>query len=103
MVTDDFGKQLHNRVTRGEALSTEEQAQLEDWYATQDRIEMDQLGLTVTTETVASLQIQIDSALTLLATITKRIQEIAEENQALRREIAALCRQLAQQDSLQPA
>jgi hypothetical protein len=103
MVTDDFGKQLHNRVARGEALSTEEQAQLEDWYATQDRIEMDQLGLTVTTETVASLQIQIDSALTLLATITKRIQEIAEENQALRREIAALCRQLAQQDSLQPA
>ena len=103
MVTDDLGKQLHNRVTRGEALSTEEQAQLEDWYATQDRAESDQLGLTATAETVASLQIQIDSALASLAAITRRIQEIAEENQALRREIAALCRQLAQQDSLQPA
>jgi hypothetical protein len=102
MVPDELGKQLHDRATRGEALSTEEQAQLEDWYATQDRAESDRLGLTATSETVASLQIQIDSALASLATITKRIQEIAEENQALRREIAAICRQLAQQDSLQP-
>jgi septal ring factor EnvC (AmiA/AmiB activator) len=103
MVPDELGKQLHNRATRGEALSTEEQAQLENWYATQDRAESDQLGLTAAAETVASLQIQIDSALTSLAAITRRVQEIAEENQALRREIAALCRQLAQQDSLQPA
>jgi peptidoglycan hydrolase CwlO-like protein len=102
MVSDKLGKQLHDRATRGEALSPEEQAQLENWYATQDRAEADQLGLTATTETVASLQTQIDSALTSLTTITRRIQEIAEENQALRREITALCRQLAQRDSLQP-
>jgi peptidoglycan hydrolase CwlO-like protein len=102
MVSDELGKQLHDRATRGEALSVEERAQLEDWYATQDRAEADQLGLTATAETVDSLQTQIDSALAQLATITRRIQEIAEENKALRREITALCRQLAQQDSLQP-
>lgn len=45
MVPDELGKQLHDRVTRGEALTAEEQAQLEDWYATQDRAEADQLGL----------------------------------------------------------
>ncbi|TEU12468.1 MAG: hypothetical protein E3J21_21040 [Anaerolineales bacterium] len=102
MVSDELGKQLHDRATRGEALSPEEQAQLKDWYATQDRSEADQLGFTATAETVDLLQAQIDSAVAQLATITRRIQEIATENKALRREIAALCRQLAQQDSPQP-
>ena len=46
MVSDELGKQLHDRATRGEALSPEEQAQLKDWYATQDRAEADQLGFT---------------------------------------------------------
>jgi len=45
MVSDEIGKQLHNRATRGEVLSAEEQAHLEEWYATQDRAEADQLGL----------------------------------------------------------
>jgi septal ring factor EnvC (AmiA/AmiB activator) len=102
MVSDELGKQLHDRATRGEALSPEEQAQLKDWYATQDRAEADQLGFTATAETVDLLQAQIDSAVAQLATITRRIQEIATENKALRREIAALGRQLAQQDSPQP-
>lgn len=42
MVSDKLGEQLHDRATRGEALSEEEQAQLEDWYRTQDRAEMDE-------------------------------------------------------------
>lgn len=103
MVSDEIGKQLHNRATRGEVLSAEEQAQLEEWYATQDRAETDELGLTGAAKAVTALQAQIDSALVQIATIAKRIQEITEENEALRREIAALRRQLAQQVSPQLA
>lgn len=103
MASDELGKQLHDRATRGEVLSAEEQAQLENWYATQDRAEMDELGLTVTEKTLTALQAQVDAALAQLATVTRRIQEIAAENEALRREIAALRRQLAYQVSPQMA
>ncbi len=103
VVSDNAGKRLHDRATRGEKLSKEEQAQLEAWYAIQDRAEADELGLAGLMETVAALQVQIDSALTQLATVTRRIQELTEENQALRRENAALRRQLAQRALSQPA
>ncbi|MFQ5859019.1 MAG: initiation control protein YabA [Anaerolineae bacterium] len=103
MVSDNTGKRLHDRATRGEELSEEEQAQLEAWYAIQDRAEADELGLTGLTEAVAALEVQIDSALTQLATVIRRIQELTEENQALRRENAALRRQLAQRALSQPA
>jgi peptidoglycan hydrolase CwlO-like protein len=103
MISDDLGKQLHDRATRGETLSTEEQRLLEEWYVEQDRIEMTELGLATETEMVASLQSQVDSALAQLTAVTKRIQEIAEENETLRREIAALRQQLVQQVSPHPA
>ena len=45
MVSDDFIKQLHDRATRGEILSAEEQKQLENWYASQDSAESKALGL----------------------------------------------------------
>lgn len=102
MVSDELGEQLHDRATRGAALSAEEQAHLEGWYATQDRTEMDELGLTVAEETVGALQAQVESALAQLASVTKRIQQVADENEALRREIAVLRRQLVQQTPLQP-
>ncbi|PKO20844.1 MAG: hypothetical protein CVU38_17935 [Chloroflexi bacterium HGW-Chloroflexi-1] len=47
MRSDDLGLQLHDRVTRGEQLSAEDQARLEAWYAAQDRAEMEQLDLTI--------------------------------------------------------
>ena len=96
MVSDELGKQLHDRATRGETLSAQERASLETWYATQDRAEMDSLDLT-TTETVAILQAQVDSVLGQLETAAKRIQELAQENDRLRGEIATLHRRLAQQ------
>lgn len=103
MVSDNTGKRLHDQATRGEELSEEEQAQLEAWYAIQDRVAADGLGLTGLAETVAALQVQIDSALTQLATVTRRVQELTEENQALRRENAAPRRQLVQRALSQPA
>ena len=102
MVPDELGKQLHDRATRGEALSVQERASLETWYAAQDRVEMDALDLT-TPETVTILQAQVDSVLEQLETAAKRIQELARENDQLRGEIAALHRRLAQQATVRAA
>ncbi len=101
MISDDFAKQLHDRASRGELLSAEEQAQLEEWYALQDNAETKALGLVAAERALATLQAQIDAALAQLMTVTKRIQEIASENEALRREIATLRQQLAQLPSPQ--
>ena len=102
MVSDELGKQLHDRATRGEALSAQERASLETWYAAQDRVEMDALDLT-TPETVTILQAQVDSVLEQLETAARRIQELAQENDRLRGEIATLHRRLAQQATVRAA
>jgi len=86
---------LHNRATRGETLSPEEQAQLEEWYAAQDRAEADDLSLTEPAETIAALQAQIASALEQVVTVARQMQKTNDENQVLRRENAALRRRLA--------
>jgi predicted RNase H-like nuclease (RuvC/YqgF family) len=104
MVSTEIGQQLHDRATRGKALSAEEQMQLEEWYAIQDHTEMARLGLTEKAqpeESAESLRVQIDSALARITTITKRIQELTAENDALRREISTLQRQLVQQSAPQ--
>lgn len=100
MISDDIAKQLHDKFTRGEPLSPEEQAQLEEWYALEDKTETQQLlGLsTATNETnIATIQAQIDAALAQLTTITTRIQDIASENEVLKQEISVLRHQLAHQ------
>ena len=71
MVSDEVGRKLHDRASRGETLSAEEQAQLEKWYALQDQAEAEVLGLTGLTDTVAALQAQIESALAQLAAVTQ--------------------------------
>lgn len=95
MISDNLAKQLHDRATRGETLSAEEQTQLENWYAREDNAENRALGSTVADKTLTTLQAQVDAALAQLMTVVKRIQEVASENESLRREIAALRRQLA--------
>jgi len=103
MISDDIAGKLHDRFSRGEALAAEEQKQLQNWYASQDTAESKMLGLTTSEKTVASLQVQVDAAVTQLMTVTRRIQEVASENETLRREIAVLRRQLMQQLGAQPA
>ena len=38
MVTDEVGRQLHDRATRGETLSADDQARLAEWNAPQARL-----------------------------------------------------------------
>jgi predicted nucleic acid-binding Zn-ribbon protein len=105
MISDDNAQQLHDKFTRGEPLSPEEQTQLEEWYAVQDKIESQILGLSATTHktNIAAIQSQVDAALTQLTTVTTRIQDIASENEALKKEISALRRQLAHQTPVMQA
>ncbi len=97
MGSDDFAGQLHDRATRGELLSAEEQSLLENWYTLQDSAESDVLGLTDDDLALTTLQTQVEAALTQLTVVTKRIQEISSENKASRREIVNLRQQLAYQ------
>lgn len=102
MTSDEQRQRLHDRATRGQTLSQDEQAQLDAWYAAQDRAEAAALDLDVT-EVTASLQAQIDTVLTQLAATTGRIQELGKENETLRQEIALVRHQLAERAVLQPA
>jgi hypothetical protein len=102
MISDELGKQLHDRATRRETLSAQERTLLETWYAAQDQAEMDALDLIII-ESVAILQAQVDSALGQLETAARRIRELAQENDRLCGEIAVLQRRLAQQAAIRAA
>jgi hypothetical protein len=62
MISDDTVKQLHDRFTRGEPLSAEEQARLEEWYAEQDTAENHILGLPTNPNTtnITAIKAQVD-------------------------------------------
>ena len=103
MSLDELAKQLHDKATRGLALSAEEQAQLEAWYAEQDQQEHAVLGPTGSSQRLATLHTQVETALAQLLTVTQRIQELTVHNETLRREIAVLQRQLPLAATREPA
>ncbi|MEW6210349.1 MAG: hypothetical protein AB1631_18425 [Acidobacteriota bacterium] len=102
MISDELGKQLHDRSTRGEVLTAEEESQLNEWYAAQDQAEIELLRLNPRDDSTNQLQAQVNSAITQLATVTRRIQEITAENDSLRTEIKSLHQQLISRTSPQP-
>jgi len=96
MIPDERGQQLHDRATRGQALSPDERAQLDDWYAAQDRMEAAELGL-VRTEVIASLQAQIDAVLILKQLLAQQAA-LMEEQQLLLEEQRRLLQRLFEND-----
>ena len=94
---EERARELHDKFTRGIALSTPERAELETWYAEQDRAESALLGSSVPGSSRPALQAQVDEAVSHLRTAAERVQELAAQNEALRTEVSALQRQLAQQ------
>ena len=103
MTRNDPGLSLHDRATRGERLDPAEVEQLEAWYADQDGVEAQTLNWTASPASLDALQSQVDTALGQLTIVSRRIQQIARENDALRRDIADLRRQIARQALLRPA
>ena len=91
MISDDLGKVLHDKATRGMTLSDEELTQLHSWY---DEQEAAMYAAVPEVTSVAILQAQIDATLTQLMSMTRHIQEVMIENKALRQEIEGLRRQL---------
>jgi hypothetical protein len=98
MVSDEIGAQLHDRATRGLPLSTEEQALLSAWYARQDEEEHAQFAAAGPPQ-LATLRKQVNATLTQIIAVSQRIQTVSQENESLRKEIAALEQSLAQQTS----
>lgn len=95
MIRDETGKQLHDKASRGESLTAEEQAQLTAWYVAQDAAEADLLPQPAVEVDLEALQRQVDAASTQLTAVTERIQQVAAENNDLRQEIIRLRQQLA--------
>ncbi|MBC8185664.1 hypothetical protein H8E88_31650 [candidate division KSB1 bacterium] len=73
MISDDDAKRLHDKATRGMSLFEKEQSQLENWYAIQDSIENNNLTQKFSAKKSLSLQKQIETILSQLMTVTKRI------------------------------
>src|SRR5262245_11278894 len=103
MSTDTVGQQLHDRATRGEALSAEERAHLDAWYARLDAEEVAALAGAVPPGSIPALHAQIATALAQRGTVTQHVQALTAENAAVRQEIASLQRLLTQKSTPQPA
>ena len=103
MSLDERAQQLHDKATRGGALSLEEQAQREAWYAEQDQREGVVLGPAGASPRLAMLHTQVETALAQLLTVTQRIQALTAHNETFRREIAVLQRQLPLAATRDPA
>ena len=94
MSISDPVKQLHDKATRGIALSPVEQAQLDTWYAQQDQEEGILLTQASPSPTLVALQTQVDTVVARLLATTQRLQELEAHNEALRRDIAVLQQRL---------
>src|SRR5262245_6258472 len=102
MIADEVGQRLHDRATRGDTLSVEEQAQLQAWYARHDQEEMVRLAAAPVARDLAELQAQVKRAASQLVAQAQRIQALTDDNDRLRREIAALEQQLSEKLRTQP-
>ncbi len=96
MIDENLALQYHDRFTRGELLTAEEQAELDRWYAQQDEMEASFLNIAKAEPSMNKLSEQIERILIQIATVTKRIQDMIAENQSLRYEITALRQQFVQ-------
>ena len=103
MSTAELVRQLHDKATRGIALSTIEQVQLDAWYAQQDQEEGAFLTQTSPPRTLVALQTQVDTAVAQLLAVTQRLQELVSHNDTLRHDIAVLQEQLTRPSPTQSA
>lgn len=103
MIPDELGQKLHDRATRGESLSAEEQDVLRHWYALHDQEEMAQLSAAPAPSQLADLQLRIQQATAQVVVQAQHLEALTAENTQLRLEIAALQRLLSAKLAEQPA
>ncbi len=95
MISDESGRRLHHRATRGESLSEAEHAQLDEWLAAQDAAERKLFSGEGAEPSLAKLRSQVNAALEQVGAVARSLQQLSSENDALRQEIVALHRRLA--------
>ena len=103
MIPDEIGQKLHDRVTRGESLTAEEQERLRLWYAHHDRQEMAQLRAAPVPSRLADLQSRVQQVTAQVVVQAQHIEALTAENAQLRQEIASLQRLLSAKLAGQPA
>lgn len=95
MVSDEIGQELHNKATRGVALTPEEQGLLDAWYARHDVEEMALLARAEIPDDLEALRVKVKAGMARLVSMAERIQKQAAGNEVLRRELADFKHQLA--------
>lgn len=103
MTEEQTGPQLHDRATRGETLSEEEQTRLARWYHEEDEREVKRLGLDRPEGELPDLSVRIEASLVQIRSLTEQLHELSAQNDGLRRDILMLRREVAQRTSTQPA
>ena len=103
MIPDEIGQKLHDRSTRGEALTTEEQDLLRRWYADHDHEELAQLSAAPGPDRLTDLQARVQQATVQVVAQAQRIEALTAENAQLRQEVASLQRRLSAKQTEQPA
>ncbi|MCI5149879.1 MAG: hypothetical protein D3916_10925 [Candidatus Electrothrix sp. MAN1_4] len=99
MSSDKIGRQLHDKATRGKALTSEEHEVLEKWYARHDNAESELLNRDHEPQAEHILHKQIDPILTRIGTTAEQIHNLTDENRMLKKNISKLQRQLAEKNS----
>jgi hypothetical protein len=94
MISDDSARRLHDKATRGGALSGKEREALEEWTSAQDEAEAKLLSPKSLQPSLAELRSQVESALEQVEAATGVIRRLFSENDSLRNENAALCKRL---------
>jgi hypothetical protein len=92
---DEEALHLHDRSARGERLTDGERRQLEAWYTAQDAAESAELASNAAKSEELTRRIQ--ASLAQVAETARQIQQTMKDNDSLRREIAGLRVEFAQQ------
>ncbi|HEX8734068.1 MAG TPA: hypothetical protein VF721_02015 [Pyrinomonadaceae bacterium] len=91
---------MHDKATRGEALSETENTQLAAWYEAQDECESDLLNKNAMQDSFAERRNQIQNTLGKFAVVHSKNLKIFAENETLRRENEVLRKKLGEKLSL---
>lgn len=102
-MSDDIFRQLHDKATRGEQLSREDQARLDEWYTKNDHEESGELSVSSDPDEAAEIRRRLDQTMAELSAASQRVHQLTEDNESIRREITDLRRQLAQRSASHPA
>lgn len=87
-MTNDALRQLHDKATRNESLTAEEETALAAWYAQQDQEENALLTSSSHSPAPDALRDEVKKTLMRLEVTAQQVRAQAEENEAVRRNVA---------------